>query len=99
MTGCTRAFMEGPMKIEYDDVISRAQLIATRAQRLLDDEEADWSGYCHPACPLCAIDLAREQLDEEHGWAGIDDARAAGDEAACSARKWIEGAIVQEQVL
>ena len=81
-----------------DDIESRARLIAARAQRLLDDEEADWSGYCLPGCSLCAIELAREQLDEERYWTAAEEARAAGDEAMRQARGMVEGTGLYERV-
>ncbi len=50
------------------DEEERAQLIAVRAKRLLADEYAQWEGYCVPGCAYCALELAREQLDEEQAW-------------------------------
>lgn len=57
------------------DEEDRARLIAARARRLLADEDAQWEGYCLPACAYCALELAREQLDEEQGWSATAESR------------------------
>jgi len=63
------------------DAEERTHLIAARARRLLMDEEAEWIGYCHPGCPYCVVEQAREQLDEERGWATTDESRATSEVA------------------
>ncbi len=63
------------------DEDERAHLIAVRARRLLSDEEADWVGYCLPGCPYCAVELAREQLDEECAWTATSGGRATSEAA------------------
>ena len=65
-----------------DELEERAQLIAARAERLLVDEFAQWEGYCLPGCPNCAIEFAREQLDEELGWGTTEEMRFAPSERA-----------------
>jgi hypothetical protein len=57
----------------------RAELIAARANQLLDEFE-DPAGYCFPGCPRCAVALAREEVDLCYRWTA-DEARASGDEA------------------
>ena len=59
----------------------RARLIAARAQRFLLDGDATMEGYCFPCCPYCAVEAAREKLDEEHGWAETAESRSVSDAA------------------
>jgi hypothetical protein len=63
------------------DEEERARLIAARARRLILDEEAAWEGCCLPGCPYCALEAAREQLDEEHGWSGTIESRDLSEAA------------------
>jgi ferredoxin len=65
---------------------------------MLSDEYADWAEYCVPECPLCAIELAREQVDEEEGWPTTQEARAVGDEAMRRAHDAIGAANVQQRL-
>lgn len=64
-----------PVAVVGGDEEERAHLIAVRAQRLLADEEAQWEEYCLPGCAYCALELAREQLDEERGWSTTAESR------------------------
>ncbi len=81
------------------DVEARARLIAARAERLLYDEEADWTDYCLPGCALCAIELAREQIDEERGWMAVESDRTQGDAAIRRARALVVGTSIQDRVV
>lgn len=74
-----------------DNIEERAQIIAARAQRLLAGEETQWEGYCHPGCPKCAIEFAREQLDEERGWDATEESCATSEAAMCRALTFSRG--------
>ena len=84
------------MAILWNDVETRARLIGEKARRMLDCED-DWGEYCAVFFFLCAIELAREQVDEEHGWAATEEARAVGDEAMRLAHQWVGGTEIQER--
>jgi hypothetical protein len=73
---------------EATEIEVRARQIAAKARSLLADDEADWTGYCLPGCPLCAIELAREQFGEERGWSDLDAAPSANDDPMKRARRF-----------
>lgn len=77
----------------------RARLIAARARRLLADEEADWVDYCVPGCPYCAVELAREQFDEEQGWAVTAESRDTSEVAMRTAVALLRDTGVHERAL
>lgn len=80
-----------------DELEERAQLIAARAKRLLVDEFAQWEGYCVPGCPNCAIEFAREQLDEELGWGTTEESCATSEAATRRAADLVEGTGIHER--
>lgn len=69
-----------PGSVVADDE-ERARLIAARAQRFLLDGDETMAAYCFPCCPYCAVEAAREQLDEEHGWAKTTESCALSEAA------------------
>lgn len=80
-----------------DELAERAQLIAARAKRLLVDEFTQWEGYCLPGCANCAIEFAREQLDEEQGWDATEESRATSEAAMRRAVDLVEDAGIHER--
>ena len=86
------------MENDTDEVAERTHLIAARARRLLYEcDQAEWGLYCVPGCPHCAVELAREQLDEERGWATTEESRATSEAAMRCAADLVEGAGIQER--
>lgn len=92
MTRCTE--MEG---LFSEEIERRAQILAATARRTIDTFE-DPSEYCHPACPRCALELARANLEGQHGWACCDAARAITDSAAELAAQWLRVATVTDRI-
>jgi hypothetical protein len=81
------------------DEEERAHLIAVRAKRLLADEDAQWEEYCRPGCAYCALELAREQLDEEQGWSTTAESRDTSEVAMRTAVALLRDTGVHERAL
>lgn len=80
-----------------DEVESRARLIATTAQRMVDHFE-DPSEYCHPACMHCAIEMARTDLEVQPGWTCCDAARSITDAAVRLATHMLGATTVEDRI-